>query len=447
MSDPSIDRFSDSAESSARFANQRQRSTRLILLAARLMFMALVLATPALVVGSVKTEFPATLVVGLTLASGALGLIVVVIDSMSPNKQLASIFGIYLGICLGLIGAYAIGTLLDTIVVAWSLKSDHAVIYLNLTKVSIGLILCYIAVSVVMTTKDDFRLVIPYVEFSKQNRGVRPMLLDTSAVIDGRILDLAQSGAIDAPFVVLQAVIDELQRLADSGDKGKRARGRRGLDMIARLQGAPRIDLSIEDLGFEGANVDRGLVEVAKRNAYRLITTDTALAKVAEIAGVPAVNINTLAGSLRAQMLPGDRIEVELTKAGESPSQGVGYLPRWHDGRRGGGRTAHRRHRARGGDEHPHHERGAHGLRAPRSGRPAAVGLGREHGLAGDQPAEVPRRRTAARRRWLRSARLGPQPAPRLTHSKKNAACVEHRRTPRRKNWLRRLTGRARGAA
>ncbi|MFN5497517.1 MAG: PIN/TRAM domain-containing protein [bacterium] len=329
MSEPAIDRLPESAETSARFINPRQRSTKLILLAARLMFMALVLATPALVVGSQNdgNTFPISLVVGLTLASGSLGLIVVVIDSMSPNKQLASIFGIYLGICLGLIGAYAIGTLLDTIVAAWSLQDSQAALYLNLIKVSIGLILCYIAVSVVMTTKDDFRLVIPYVEFSKQNRGVRPMLLDTSAVIDGRIHDLAQSGAIDAPFVVLQAVIDELQRLADSSDKGKRARGRRGLDMIARLQGAPRIDLSIEDLGFEGANVDRGLVEVAKRNAYRLITTDTALAKVAEIAGVPAVNINTLAGSLRAQMLPGDRIEVELTKAGENPSQGVGYLP------------------------------------------------------------------------------------------------------------------------
>lgn len=326
MAEPSSDRQVEPADTHPRMVNPRVKSTRLILLAARLMFMALVLATPALVVGSASNTFPPTLVVGLTLASGALGLIVVVIDSMSPNKQLASIFGIYLGICLGLIGAYAIGTLLDTIVAAWSLQNTQAAIYLNLTKVSIGLILCYIAVSVVMTTKDDFRLVIPYVEFSKQNRGVRPMLLDTSAIIDGRILDLAQSGAIDAPFVVLQAVVDELQRLADSGDKGKRARGRRGLDMIARLQGAPRIDLSIEDLGFEGSNVDRGLIEVAKRNAYRVVTTDAALTKVAEIAGVPSVNINSLAGSLRAQMLPGDRIEVELAKPGENPSQGVGYL-------------------------------------------------------------------------------------------------------------------------
>jgi hypothetical protein len=225
MAERAITQSTEPAETAPLPLTARQRSTRLVQLSARLMFMALVLATPALVVGSTKETFPPSLIIGLTLASGSLGLIVVVIDSMTPNKQLASIFGIYLGICLGLIGAYAIGTLLDAIVEAWSLK-ETAAIYLNLTKVSIGLILCYIAVSVVMTTKDDFRLVIPYVEFSKQNRGVRPMLLDTSAIVDGRILDLAQSGAIDAPFVVLQAVIDELQRLSDSADKGKRARGR-----------------------------------------------------------------------------------------------------------------------------------------------------------------------------------------------------------------------------
>jgi uncharacterized protein YacL len=328
MAERAITQSTETAETAPLPLTARQRSTKLILLAARLMFMALVLATPAIVVGSLKTEFPFTLVLGLTLASGSLGLIIVVIDSMTPNKQLASIFGIYFGICLGLIGAYAIGTLLDTIIAAWTLDEQirDLPIYINLTKVSIGLILCYIAVSVVMTTKDDFRLVIPYVEFSKQNRGVRPMLLDTSAIIDGRILELSQTGALDAPFVVLQAVVDELQRLSDSPDKGKRARGRRGLDMVARLQAAPRIDLSIEDSSFEGTSVDRGLVEVAKRNGYRVVTTDAALSKVAEIAGVAAVNINSLAGILRTQSIPGDRLEIELVKPGEGPTQGVGYL-------------------------------------------------------------------------------------------------------------------------
>ncbi|MEY3022656.1 MAG: hypothetical protein RIS86_1854, partial [Planctomycetota bacterium] len=244
----------------------------------------------------------------------------------TPNKRLASIFGIYLGICLGLVGAYAIGSLLDAIVEAWGLENTNAALYLNLAKVSIGLILCYVAVSVVMTTKDDFRLVIPYVEFSKQNRGVRPMLLDTSALIDGRVLDLAESGAMDAPFVVVQAVIDELQRLADSADKGRRARGRRGLDMVSRLQASPRLDTRVEDAALATTNVDRGLVDVARIRGYRIVTTDSALAKVAEIAGVPAVNVHELAGALRAQALAGDRLEVEVVRDGESDGQGVGYL-------------------------------------------------------------------------------------------------------------------------
>ncbi len=308
------------------------RSTRVILLFARLLFMALILATPALVVASRPVNpndpdpFRFSIVLGLTLAVGAIGLIVMVIDAMTPNKRLASIFGVYLGICLGLVGAFFIGTLLDTILRAWELDKTNAALYVNLAKVSIGLILCYIAVSVVMTTKDDFRLVIPYVEFSKQNRGVRPMLLDTSAIIDGRILELAESGALDAPFVVVQPVVDELQRLSDSGDKGKRARGRRGLDMVARMQASPRVDISVEEAAIDGLNVDRGLVEVARLRGYRVVTTDAGLAKVGEIAGVSMININRIAGSLRAQALAGDRLEVELVRPGENATQGVGYL-------------------------------------------------------------------------------------------------------------------------
>jgi uncharacterized protein YacL len=206
------------------------------------------------------------------------------------------------------------------------LKGTNAELYVNLAKISIGCVLCYIAVSVVMTTKDDFRLVIPYVEFSRENRGVRPMLLDTSAIIDGRIIDVCNSGALDAPFIIAQGVVNEMQRLADSSDKLKRARGRRGLDMIAKMQSSPRVDITIEERPIEQGNVDRALVEIARRNGFRLVTTDSALAKVAEIAGVTAINLNTLSGALRAQALAGDRLEVEVVRAGENPTQGVGYL-------------------------------------------------------------------------------------------------------------------------
>ena len=152
------------------------------------------------------------------------------------------------------------------------------------------------------------------------------MLLDSSAIIDGRILDLSESGALDAPFIVLQAVIDELQKLSDSSDKGKRARGRRGLDMIAKMQSSARLDITIEDATIDATNVDRGLIEVAKLRGYRVVTTDLGMAKVGEIAGVTTININRLAGSLRGQAISGDRLEIELTRLGENPSQGIGHL-------------------------------------------------------------------------------------------------------------------------
>jgi uncharacterized protein YacL len=330
MSELRYEQDADGPAGATRLASRTPKGTRIILLFARLLFMALVLATPAIVIASRDNSlepvgFPTIL--GLTIATGALGLVVVVIDAVTPNKRLASIFGIYFGVCLGLVGAYAIGWVLNMIIDSWSLKGSTAELYLNLAKIAIGLILCYIAVSVVMTTKDDFRLVIPYVEFSKQNRGVRPLLLDTSAIVDGRILDLAESGVLDAPFVIIQPTVNELQKLSDSSDKGRRARGRRGLDMIARLQSSPKLSTVIEDAPVDSLEVDRALVEVAKIRGYRLLTTDAGLAKVGEIAGVSAINLNRVAGSLRAQVIAGDRVEVELTRAGENPSQGVGHLP------------------------------------------------------------------------------------------------------------------------
>ena len=105
--------------------------------------------------------------------------------------------------------------------------------------VSVGC--CYLAISFVFQTKDDFRFVIPYVEFSKQTKGARPILLDTSALIDGRINDIALSGILESQLIVPRFVLNELQQVADSSDKLKRNRGRRGLDVLAQLQANSRV--------------------------------------------------------------------------------------------------------------------------------------------------------------------------------------------------------------
>src|SRR5258705_6537213 len=152
----------------------------------------------------------------------------------------------YLGVIAGLVGALAVSTLLDLVVKSWDLTAGNWPAYVSLIKLAIGMTMCYLAVSIVLTTKDDFRLVIPYVEFAKQVRGVRPLLLDTSVLIDGRIDGMGQTGVIDAPLVLPQFVIDELQALADSADKLKRARGRRGLTLVSKLQANPFVASSID---------------------------------------------------------------------------------------------------------------------------------------------------------------------------------------------------------
>jgi uncharacterized protein YacL len=307
-----------------------RRSERTMLLAIRLLYMVLLMTIALLpFVGSITevAEYDRWEIGGVFLATFVIGALVLVIDAATPKKRLASVFGLYLGIVAGLAAALAVGALLDLIAESWDLTTSSWKAYLGLAKLGIGITLCYLAVSIVLTTKDDFRLVIPYVEFAKQVRGVRPMLLDTSVLIDGRIEHFAETGFVDAPVVVPQFVINELQTLADSGDRLKRARGRRGLEMVSRLQASPMVDISIDPTEVPGHSVDHMLIHLAESQHVRIVTTDYNLNKVAQIHGVTVLNLNDIASTMRPQVTPGDTLTVEIVKTGESADQGVGYLP------------------------------------------------------------------------------------------------------------------------
>ena len=311
---------------------QGRQSERLMMLVVRLLFLVLLMTVTLLTVSSQSNliqDFRWPTLFGLLMAAIAVGTIVIVVDAMTPNKRLSSVVAAYLGICLGLIGAVAFGALIDVVTSAWELEGGQSMLYLGLGKVIFGIVLCYFSVSIVLTTKDDFRLVLPYVEFSRQVRGIRPLLVDTSTLIDGRINDLGLAGFIDAPLLVGQFILDELQALADSSDKLKRDRGRHGLDMLSKLQEVypdTRIETDEVTAAKEG-EVDRALIETARREGYRLITTDAALAKIAKIQSVAVLNINDVAGSLRLNLFPGDELEVEIVRKGDAENQGVGYLP------------------------------------------------------------------------------------------------------------------------
>ncbi|MBM3996509.1 MAG: TRAM domain-containing protein [Planctomycetes bacterium] len=198
------------------------------------------------------------------------------------------------------------------------------------TQLLITVLACYIAISMLLQTKDEFRFIIPYVEFQKQVKGAKPLVLDTSVIIDGRIADICDTGIIDSKVIVPRFVLQELQAIADSSDKIRRNRGRRGLDVLKRLQADPKIELEI----YEGnlpelrdiQKVDERLVVLAKALSARVVTNDFNLNKIAQLQGVEVINLNELSNALKLVALPGEVLTVKIVKQGDQIGQGVGYL-------------------------------------------------------------------------------------------------------------------------
>jgi uncharacterized protein YacL len=153
------------------------------------------------------------------------------------------------------------------------------------------------------------------------------ILLDTSVIIDGRIADIARTGFVSGPMLVPSFVLNELQHIADSSDGLRRQRGRRGLDILNRLQKDPSISFRISDLDVEGIRaVDDKLVVLAKQLQSQILTNDYNLNRVAELQGVIVLNINELANAVKTVFLPGETLEVNVIQEGKEAGQGVGYL-------------------------------------------------------------------------------------------------------------------------
>jgi uncharacterized protein YacL len=152
-------------------------------------------------------------------------------------------------------------------------------------------------------------------------------ILDTSVIIDGRIADVAETGFLSGTIVVPQFILRELQQVADSPDSSKRQRGRRGLDMLNRLQSNPSLDIQVVDTDFPAVKeVDLKLLELSKSLDGVVVTNDFNLNKVAQLHGIQVLNINELANSLKPVVLPGEAMRVFILKEGKEYNQGVAYL-------------------------------------------------------------------------------------------------------------------------
>jgi uncharacterized protein YacL len=266
--------------------------------------------------------------------SMAIGITVLLVDLFTPRKRIQTISAVYFGLIVGLILSYYLQIAIDPILTFFLERAQSTARLTNeLPRVVTGLltaVICYVCVSTLLQTKDDFRFIIPYMEFSREVKGARPLVLDTSVVIDGRIADVAEARVLDQPLVVPRFVLQELQGIADSSDKLRRNRGRRGLDILNRLQKSSGVEVRIHEgeipelAGIR--EVDHRLVVLAKHLGGKVVTNDYNLNKIARLQGVEVINLNDLANALKPIVLPGEPLTVKLIKRGEEPGQGVGYL-------------------------------------------------------------------------------------------------------------------------
>ncbi|MEO7297682.1 MAG: PIN domain-containing protein [Verrucomicrobiota bacterium] len=177
------------------------------------------------------------------------------------------------------------------------------------------------------SNKEDFSLIIPYVRFASKNKPDNLILLDTSVIIDGRIADLIEANFVEGLVIVPRFVLRELQYVADSNDPVRRARGRRGLEVLSRLQKNTRNEVKIHEGDFpEEKEVDAKLVLLARALNAKLYTNDFNLGKVAELQSVVHVNLNSLASSLKPVILPGEMFDLRIVREGKDKGQGIGYL-------------------------------------------------------------------------------------------------------------------------
>ncbi len=250
---------------------------------------------------------------------GALaGLILILLELSLRRVSVRGLSSMVFGLLLGMVMAKLIADIMSLLPLGESMQS--------IMRAVLTIIFSYLGAVMALRGKDEFSIIIPYVRFRRQDLSEHVIILDTSAIIDGRIWDIYKTNFFTGRLVIPRFVLQELQNLSDSGDDLKRQRGRRGVEILRNMQKDSALDVHVhEDEMADIKEVDAKLVRLAKIMEARIFTTDYNLSRIAAIQGVIALNINDLLQAVKPSIFTGEEMEVRLVKEGKEQDQGVAY--------------------------------------------------------------------------------------------------------------------------
>ena len=244
---------------------------------------------------------------------------IILVENQMRKYSMRNLSAAVFGLVFGFFMAWIVSLIVKLIPMEATAYASFQIVFV--------ILFCYLGMAIAVRGKDDFNIVVPYIRFVRQDQREDIIVLDTSTIIDGRIADIAKTNFIDAKLYVPVFVLKELHKIADSEDSLKRQRGRRGLDILNKIQKEKDLDVKIYKEDYEDIKeTDSKLIRLSKVLSAKLFTNDYNLSKVAELENVKVLNINDLSNALKTVFLPGEQIDVRIIKEGSEKQQGLAYL-------------------------------------------------------------------------------------------------------------------------
>lgn len=251
------------------------------------------------------------------------GVLVALLEIFGRKVSLKGLSSAVFGILLGLFLAAVFGLAIDQ----FPLPEDAPLGLIDNIKLFVTFVFVYLGLTLGIKGRDEFNVIIPYVKFKRGEMREEEVIVDTSSIIDGRILDIVKTAFIEAKFIIPRFVLNEMHALADSADHMKRQKGKRAIEILHELKKEQNIEIEVVDEDVTVVKtVDEKIIKLAQKYSAKVLTTDYNLNRLAQLQGVKVLNINDLANALKPSLVAGSKFKLKLIKEGKEHDQAVGYL-------------------------------------------------------------------------------------------------------------------------